>query len=528
VRVDAGAPVTFQLAVPGEDVQVRILIGQFSAGSHQVSITNTGAAGTYCYFDFLEISLPTPELPDFAPIATTTLATDWDTLHSQALAPERTAWIIQKLGFQGRANHYTGALWFYELTQPGQTYASASVTFSGVPNFGSTTKVFLGLTEIDHVNLIGDTPETIATAFALLINAGSTGVWAQATGAVLTITARAMGPAGESITLSASPDTGAFTAIAGNTALANGVGAKWLTDLAAVPRINRAARDWSTAYFQALKGYGIQAASAFSTELGNGDDTTATGIAQRYPDGEAVWVSTPALQTNFSPQSLAYWQQVHAEMAGIMAAAGMTPYLQFGEVQWWYFAAASGMPFYDAYATSTFQAQYGRPMATIISQNQDPAAFSQELAFLQGLIGQFTSAIRQFVRQKYPTAKFEVLYPPDTNDTALNQIVNFPTGDWTPANLACLKTENFTFTGDRNLDQARQSISLPGAMGFPPAQSSHLIGISDYTTPWARERSLAIAAGCESVVLFALDQFCLVGYGLPMSTGSRRARFMGA
>ena len=190
----------------------------------------------------------------------------------------------------------------------------------------------------------------------------------------------------------------------------------------------------------------------------------ATGIAQRYPNGEAVWVNTPALQTNFSPQSVAYWQEVHAEMAGIMSAAGMTPYLQFGEVQWWYFAAASsgGMPFYDAYATSTFQSQYGRPMATITSENEGPAGLSQELAFLQGLIGQFTSAIRQFVRQKYPTAKFEVLYPPDTNDTALNQIVNFPTADWTPANLACLKTENFTFTGDRNLDQARQSISLPG------------------------------------------------------------------
>ncbi len=286
VQVDGGAPVTFQLAVPGEDVQVRLLIGQFAAGAHQVTVTNIGAADTYCYFDFLEIALPTPELPDFAPLATTTLATDWDTLHSQALAPERTAWIIQKLGFQGRANHYTGALWFYELTKPGQTYASATVTFSGVPTFGSTTKVFLGPTEINHVNLIGDTPETIATAFALVINAGSTGVWAQANGAVLTITARAMGTAG-AIPLSASPEAGAFTAIAGNTALANGVDGKWLTDLAAVPRINRAARDWSTAYFQALKGYGLSAATAFSMELGNGDDTVATGIAQRYPDGDA-------------------------------------------------------------------------------------------------------------------------------------------------------------------------------------------------------------------------------------------------
>ena len=41
-------------------------------------------------------------------------------------------------------------------------------------------------------------------------------------------------------------------------------------------------------------------------------------------------------------------------MADLMASAGVPPYLQFGEVQWWYFAAASGMPFYDSYTTSNF------------------------------------------------------------------------------------------------------------------------------------------------------------------------------
>jgi hypothetical protein len=234
------------------------------------------------------------------------------------------------------------------------------------------------------------------------------------------------------------------------------------------------------------------------------------------------------LQTNFSPASQAFWQQVYADMAGLMAAAGVTPYLQFGEVQWWYFAAASGMPFYDAYATSAFQAQYGRAMSVVLSQNADPSTLTQECVFLPSLIGQFTSAVRQFVRLAYPTAKFEVLYPHDVNATALNRIINYPLNDWTPANLACLKTENFTYTGNRNLDEARQSIQFPAQSGFPPAQSSHLIGITDYTTPWTKERSLAIAAGDESVVLFALDQFCLIGYGLPLSSGPRRARFMGS
>ncbi len=176
--------------------------------------------------------------------------------------------------------------------------------------FGSTTTISLGPTAINHVNLIGDTAETVATAFALIINAGSTGVWAEASGAVLTITARALGTAGESISLTAGTTSTGFTAQANATKLSNGADGKWLTDLTASPKINRAARDWHLSFFAALKSYGLTAACAFSTELGNGDDTVATGIAQRYPNGDPVWVNTPALQTNFSPQSIAYWQEV--------------------------------------------------------------------------------------------------------------------------------------------------------------------------------------------------------------------------
>src|SRR5262249_42403348 len=134
VQVDGGTAQTISLSIPGEDVLSRKLIGQFAGGTtHHVTIAHTGAGGTSFYFDFLELALPTTNLPDFPAVAGTTLATDWDTLHSQALSPERTAWLIQKLGFKGRANHYAGALGFYELGQPGQQYATATVTFSGSP-----------------------------------------------------------------------------------------------------------------------------------------------------------------------------------------------------------------------------------------------------------------------------------------------------------------------------------------------------------------------------------------------------------
>src|ERR1051326_1690351 len=118
-------------------------------------------------------------------------------------------------------------------------------------------------------------------------------------------------------------------------------------------------------------------------------------------------------------------------MAGVMSGAGVRVYLQFGEVQWWYFCpptdpangnwtplANSGMPFYDAYTTGTFQSQFGRPMHVFTDPSNDPTPYPNESAFLPKLIGQFTKAIINFVRQNHPDARFEVLYPPDVNDAA--------------------------------------------------------------------------------------------------------------
>jgi hypothetical protein len=546
VQVDSLAPIVINLPIliaatptpqpSGEDVLVRISIAQFTTpGSHTVTITNTGATGSFFYFDFLEIAVPSPNLPSFASNSILTLATDWDTLHSQALAPERTAWLINTLGFVGRCNHYAGALWFYELVQPGHVEANVTITFSGAPVFSQYTSITISGTLIQHQNLIGDTAQSMATCFALLINQGSTEVWAQANGAQLTLTARAFGTQGNGITVSVSTNTTQFTAQTSGPALAGGVDGPaespnnilWRTDLQATPRLNRAARDWSSSFFAAMKGYGIDVTVSFSMELGNGDDTATTGIAQVYPDGTPAWLSTPSLQTNFSPTSTAFWQQVYQDMANLMAAAGLVPYLQFGEVQWWYFPDASGMPFYDAYTLSAFQTAYGRAMDVITSQNASPASYPQECAFLPSLIGQFTDTIAAFVQQAQPNTRFEVLYPPDTNNAPLTQVINLPTASWTPAKLNCFKTENFTYTGDRNLNLAQTSIDLPMTLGFTASQASHLVGISDCTTPWVKEQNLSIAAGLPNVVLFALDQFCLIGYGLPLGNGAGSSKYMG-
>jgi hypothetical protein len=529
IVVDGVTLHTENLALAGEDVLMRVPLGQFAGGvPHSVRLTHTGAAGTYFYFDFLEASVATAALPVFAVNNQTTLATDWDTLHSAALAAERTAWLIHTLGFQGRANHYAGALWFYELVPQGYQYATATVTFNGTPEFGKTTTLNIGPTPITHMSLIGDTAASVAKAFDLLINQGSTGVWAQASGATLTIQARAIGTAGNGTAITVSTNSQAFTAATSGAGLAGGIDGNWRTDLAATPRLNRAARDWHFSFFQALKSYGIDVTAAFSMELGNGDPSAAAGIAQCYPDASPVMLNTPALQTNFSPASLAFWKQAYLDMANIQVQAGLQPFLQFGEVQWWYFPKPGvGMTFYDAYTTSTFAAAHGHALPVFLDGNASPALYPQECAYLAGLIGSFTDAIMTFTRQSVANARFEVLYPPDTNAAPLMGAVNLPASSWSAARLDCFKTENFTYSGDRDLNKVTASVMLPMQLGFTAPQSAHLVGIGDYTTPWQKENQIAQGARVSSVVLFALDQFCLIGYPLPLDSPSSRSLYMG-
>src|SRR5207244_4510994 len=158
-----------------------------------------------------------------------------------------------------------------------------------------------------------------------------------------------------------------------------------------------------------------------------------------------IALPTPAVQTNFSPTSLAFWEQVHADCAQVMDEAGIVPYLQFGEEQWWYFpndgrlpperVNFASMPFYDAWAQAEFASRYGHAMATITDNNVDPTSYADEVAFLADVLGEFTDAVMAHVRSSYPEARFEVLYPYDVNSTEFNHAINFPVAAWTPSAL---------------------------------------------------------------------------------------------
>jgi hypothetical protein len=544
VVVDEGAEQTFDLSWAGEDFLVRLDLGTFGSGNHTVhaTLTSPTASERHFYFDFLEQVIESATVEALPARPDETLATDWDTDHSLVLPPERVAWNLNMLGFKGRANHYVGAIVFYEMFNPGNVYAAGTVTFSGTTVLSAVVTVSVSGTNFVRVLFTTDTPGTVAKSFELLINNGSTRIWAESSGNVLTIHSRELGNEGNTITLSAASTTEDFDAVASGSTLTGGQNGAlnirnppepWFVDMEAEPRIHRAARDWHRAYFAALDGYGIASTAAFSTELSHGDPSVSAGMAQRYPDGSPVIVNTPGVQTNFSPTSIDYWKQVYLDMASLQDEAGVPVYLQFGEVQWWYFPkpvgeleSPVGMTFYDDYSTTEFQNRYSHDMHVFLSNDDSPNSYPDEAEFLPDLIGEYCQAIRDFVLDTYPDAKFEVLYPHDVNDHALTRVVNFPEGDWTPSNLEVLKTENFGHTAARNLDKAVESILLPLGKGFTRNRAAHLIGVFTPNEPWNWERRLARAHHIESVVLWAFDQFSMVGYALPLREGLRRSRFV--
>jgi hypothetical protein len=540
---------TLNLHVPGEDVLIRWRVGTYAAGEHSLTITyaahSLNAPHERFFFDFVELVVPTTELPVMPAMPRLTLATDWDTLHSVAIAPERSAWMLESMGFRGRQNHYVGALLFYELHNPGSAYAGGTVTFAGAPGANDEVAIEVGPPggSVRVVRKVqpGETLETIALSFALEFNRGYNTLRAFAVGGVVTIVSRQLGPVGNTFILQASvtPPSGFSTfmtvSTSGSTLLGGlfgpGLYDGWKTDLEATPRLNRAMRDWTRSFMKTLDGYGIDAVCAFSTEIKHGDLTAAGGIAQLGVAGDPFYLPTPALQTNFSPTSLAFWRQVHADCAKLMEEAGVVPYLQFGEEQWWYFphdgrlvnpVVFSSMPFYDPWTVAEFQNRYGHPMAVIAQNDVDPATVPDEAEFLGAILGEFTDAVIAYVKAFYPASRFEVLYPFDVNATAFNRLINLPDA-WNPTTLDCFKTEGLGLTFTRRLRESEVGIDLGAELGFAPNARAHLVGLGDATAPWLKEMRIAEGEGLESVVGFALDQFCLIGFELPLQKSARRS-----
>jgi len=193
----------------------------------------------------------------------------------------------------------------------------------------------------------------------------------------------------------------------------------WVIDSTASQPLNRAIRDWQADYFSALKAAGIGVVVSFSQELVNPPDDPAGGAVwtQRYPDNSPATTDTGfgglySSTSAFGAVVPTYMASVYAKMGALMAAAGLPPRLQFGEVLWWYIVGASGMGFYDA-DTVQAAAQAGiSPLHRFLTANDDPSVNGYADAnFLRARLGNYVAAVLAQV----PAALFELLWPLDVN-----------------------------------------------------------------------------------------------------------------
>jgi hypothetical protein len=176
-----------------------------------------------------------------------------------------------------------------------------------------------------------------------------------------------------------------------------------------------------------------------------------------------------------------------------------------------------------------FQAQYGRPLHTFLTPNDDPSVNAYvDANFLRQTVKDHVDAIRTYVLASHPNAKFELLWPLDVNDPLprrLHRYINLPV-EWETKPGSGFDTfiiEGFQFAGiDRNLDKVRWMAGYPfEVFSWHRADCRYLMGLFNAGWPWERDYLLARRSLTPLVKIWAYDHLCLFGNGLPIPTENR-------
>ena len=545
VSVDGGMPLAVDCY--GSGVQARIKIADVLAGAHSVTVTpsaskNASSGGWFFYFDFLECAVLSDVPAPLAADTTVGPATDYDTDASYKLSPERLVWNLLGLGLAGEIDHYMGVFWWpvRKALEPASTWSqSTEIAFAGTPVFGDNTSIMMGTAELDHANLHGDTPETVALALAMLVNQLSTVFWAEASGAVLTLHGRASSAAYFVPVTVDTHEASAFTATAtttNGTPPAIAAGWYWGVDEAAgvvgAP-INAAAVAWHAGYFAEIEAAGLGVVVSFSQELVNPPDNPPDAVwTQRFHDGTAVETATGfgvllSSQCSFSAGVQAYMASAYCQMAGLMTAAGLPVRLQCGEILWWYQAGGTpaSMAFYDADTTAAF----GGTLHTFSTPNDNPNvnAFA-DANFLRSRLEAYVDGVRATVLAAYPGALFELLWPMDVNDPTtarLMRYVNLPLA-WCTRSGSGFDTflaEGFDYAGtEHDVDKAQACAAYPFAtLAWDQAHCRYLLGLYSAGWPWQREYVAARSTRVPLAKIWAYDHVCLMNWPLPMPTAEQ-------
>jgi hypothetical protein len=533
---DTATPVVCQLSTDEVIVTRRQAGTGIAAGRHSVTISLT-TSGVF-YFNFLEAAVASTVPAALTPATGLSPALDFDTNQSFMLPPARIMWMLDQLGYGGPMNEYLGVFWWNERIQTGALFSTAVITFGGAFAGGDTVTLTLNGTVLSKSVFPADTPDTIAIHFAAMINGEFTGVRASVAGPILTLIGRSA-DAAYTVTLTLSTTSTAGTATITQQPQP-GQDGTWVIDDTVTPPLNRATRDWHADLYAQCASRSREVVTSCSMELVN----PPSGYASLFPDGTAVLTATGfgALSSTQcavgSTAVLAYQKAVYRCIAGLQAAAGLTPCLQYGEFLWWYFAESGvGMAYYDAETAAAAARALGRPLYVFTGPDDDPAVNGgADALFLRNRLRDHVAALVTDIGSVYSNVICELLWPYDVNYPSLvgtppiggqlNYYVNLPIEWQTQASsgLTRIKVEALAFGSTlRNLNLSAQAIALFPSFGWPLSQLRYLVPVFGSACPWVRELGLALAAGITTNNLWAFDHVCLFNLQVPTGTLERRS-----
>ena len=365
---DSATTLDCYLNTGSEIVTRRLVRAGVPAGTHTVTFTagavNPSAqssAGVFAFiFDYIEAAVPTPNIPDaLVTYENVSPALDFDTDATYKMSPQRLMWHLLKLGFRGQLNEYLGVFWWNQRKRAGGIWNSAVIDFSqqtwvegdiatvSIGGFTLTKSVsyWEATANIDPAAK-GD---SIAQHFVFYINSATVSMWAEKT-SMGQITIHTRTPNwGDTISAARKPArTGPVEIITPTGNLNKGTDGTWQVDPSASNPINFPVRQWHTDLFNQVKAAGLLITTSFSMELVNppDDGSVANAWQARYYDGTAVTTDTGfasllSSQCAFITNMTQLQQSVFTVMAGLQSAAGLTPWLQFGEFLWWFFSEIS-------------------------------------------------------------------------------------------------------------------------------------------------------------------------------------------
>ncbi len=549
VRLDDGEETELDCALDVDTAIVtrRLVRVGVPGGRHSVAV-RLKSEGRF-YFDFLEAAVPS-DVPDaLEPVTNVSPALDYSTDHTYKLPPARILWSLDRLGFAGPMNEYIGVFWWNQRKRVDHAIPTATVTFAGEFLDGDQIFLNIGGQTCGKTVFPNEDGALIAKHFAYFINSTYVGVWASATEYVLTITARSPRPA-YSYSLEAwkeSNQNSGGTVVTSGT-LQGGHTWRWVIDPTQYPAFNRGASDWHRDLFRECRARGREITVAASMELVNPPE----GFAAMFPDGEEVTTSVgfgSLVSTHgaFSSPMLNYHKQVFAAVAALMAEAGLTPCLQFGEFCWWYFTNRSaerpygGMAYHDAETEAEAQTALGRSLHVFEGPTDDPAVNGgADATFLRNRLRDYVASLGSYLRGLHPEAKLEVLFPYDANHPVpagvhqiggrLNRFVNLP-AEWEAketSGLDRLKVEALDFgVWTRDLGLTAAAIRFALRLDWPADSLRHMVPVFQPGYPWERECSVALGEGMSAVNLWAYDHICLHGAAVPPKSRRRRSSLLG-